>query len=243
MPLTRYANQKWIKVHKTPVSRDFLQIPNQEWMHVNKELTPYGLQLYLYLASNANGYELALSPQDARDQAGICRTSFYEYLRQLEKHGYLVWRHTNTYDFYTVARPIDERTDPDNHQSMIRFEDDSDSEQFGSNESAIQTFDPFTEQSDPDCELSNSDRDIVIYNKYTADNQIDNLTYNAGETPAPPASAADAASATIGKVVEIHIPDPTPSDRRKPKEKPKRFSFLDDDLFNSIDPETGEYIF
>ena len=195
MPLTHFANQKWIKVHKEPVTRDFLQISNQEWMKVNKELSPYGLQLYLYLAANANGYEFALSPQDAREQAGICRTSFYEYLRKLETHGYLVWRHTNTYDFYTVARPADERTDPDNHDPMIRFEDDPDSEQEQSKKSARQKVDPFPEQFDPDCELPYSPCDIVIDNKYNTHTEKDNSTDNAG-TPRTPASAADAASAS-----------------------------------------------
>ena len=99
MPYTTYANQKSIRIHKPAVTWDFLQIANSEWMTVNKQLGPYALQLYLYLAANADGFNLELSPQHAENDAGIRRTTFYEYMRKLEINGYLVWRHTNTYDF------------------------------------------------------------------------------------------------------------------------------------------------
>ena len=80
MPYTTYANQKSIRIHKPAVSRDFLQIDNKEWMAVNKQLGPYCLQLYLYLAANADGFNLELSPQHAENDAGIRRTTFYEYM-------------------------------------------------------------------------------------------------------------------------------------------------------------------
>ena len=42
MPKT-YPNQKWVQIHKTELKRDFLSIPNEEWMTANKTLKPYGL--------------------------------------------------------------------------------------------------------------------------------------------------------------------------------------------------------
>ncbi len=36
MPFTPYANQKTIRIHKPKVNRNFLQIPNEDWMSVNK---------------------------------------------------------------------------------------------------------------------------------------------------------------------------------------------------------------
>ena len=121
MPYTTYANQKSIRIHKPAVSRDFLQIDNKEWMAVNKQLGPYCLQLYLYLASNANGFNLELSPQAAENVAGITRTTFYKYLRLLEIHGYLVWQHSNGYAFYTVPQPEHLRTHPDEHDTKVDF--------------------------------------------------------------------------------------------------------------------------
>ena len=64
-------HQKWIRIHKPKVTDHFLQISHSEWMNANKTLTPFGLQLYLYLASNNNNYEFALSPADAEERAEL----------------------------------------------------------------------------------------------------------------------------------------------------------------------------
>ena len=121
MPFTTYANQKTVLIHKPAMNDDFLQIQNTDWMAVNKELGPYGLQLYLYLAANADGFNLELSPQAAENAAGITRTTFYKYLRLLEIHGYLVWQHSNGYNFYTVPQPEHMRTHPDEHNATVDF--------------------------------------------------------------------------------------------------------------------------
>lgn len=110
-----YENQKDICIHKPLVTKDFLQIANQEWMQANKTLSPYGLQLYLYLASKTNDYQFALSPAAAEEYVGIKSTTFHKYLRLLEIEGYLVWRKGNLYDFYTTPREPNERTHPDEH--------------------------------------------------------------------------------------------------------------------------------
>ena len=121
MAFSTYPNQKTVQIHKPAVHGDFLQIQNADWMEANKELGPYGLQLYLYLAANADGFSLELSPQAAENAAGITRTTFYKYLRLLEIHGYLVWHHTNGYDFYTVPQPEYMRTHPDEHDAKVEF--------------------------------------------------------------------------------------------------------------------------
>ena len=97
-------------------------------MNANKDLTPYGLQLYLYLASNMDGYEFGLSPEHAKEAAGISRTTFYEYLKLLEIKGYLVWRRGNVFDFYTSPRPKNERTHPEQRNGKIEFVDASSSD-------------------------------------------------------------------------------------------------------------------
>ena len=94
-------------------------------MAANKDLTPYGLQVYLYLAANADGYEFGLSPEHAKEVAGIARTTFYDYLKLLEIKGYLVWRRGNVFDFYTSPRPKNERTYPEQRNGKIEFVDAS----------------------------------------------------------------------------------------------------------------------
>ena len=92
-------------------------------MNANKTLTPFGLQLYLYLASNNDHYEFALSPADAEERAGIKSTSFHKYMRRLEEEGYLVWKHGNVFDFYTSPRDPKDRTHHDKHSDSIEFEE------------------------------------------------------------------------------------------------------------------------
>ena len=103
MPIT-VPNQKTVIIHKQKPDKDFLQIKNSHWMEVNKQLGPYALQLYLYLAKNADNYQFALSAQAAENEAGIRRTSFHKYLNLLIAEGYLVKRNGNTYDFYEVPQ-------------------------------------------------------------------------------------------------------------------------------------------
>ena len=95
-------NQKIIVIHKDKPDRDFLQIKNEHWMEVNKKYGPYALQIYLYLAKNASGYEMALSQAAAETEVGIKKTTFHKYLDLFIREGYLVKRNGNTYDFYEV---------------------------------------------------------------------------------------------------------------------------------------------
>ena len=177
-------------------------------MAVNKQLGPYGLQLYLYLAANADGYNLSLSPQNAENDAGIRRTTFYEYMRKLEIYGYLVWKHSNVFDFYTTARPADERTHPDKHQERIEFEENPPCESTVSNESAAQKPCSQDEMKNPSCAQVCSHRDIVIDNIYGTDNSTDNANIYKGETcqgTFPPPKE---------RIIRIPVPESRPVGRR-----------------------------
>lgn len=65
MPET-YPNQRMIKIHRERATSDFLGIKNENWMYASRDLGAHALRLYLYLAANANGYTLALSPAAIR---------------------------------------------------------------------------------------------------------------------------------------------------------------------------------
>lgn len=56
-------HQKIIHIHKESVDINFLTISKENWYNANKDLGPYGLALYLYLAGNKDGYNLALSQE------------------------------------------------------------------------------------------------------------------------------------------------------------------------------------
>lgn len=96
--------QKTVIIHKERPESNFIQISNEHWMEFNKAYGPYALQVYLYLAKNADGFNLALSQVAAENDAGIKRTTFHKYIDLLIREGYLVQRSGNTYDFYETPR-------------------------------------------------------------------------------------------------------------------------------------------
>lgn len=108
MPST-VANQKLVIIHRDMPKYDFLQIQNAHWMEFNKKYGPFALQVYLYLAKNADNYPLALSQVAAEKEAGIAKTTFHKYINLLIDEGYLVWKKGNVYDFYETPHKQEEK--------------------------------------------------------------------------------------------------------------------------------------
>ena len=122
MPPITYPNQRVVKIHREPVKTDFLGIKNENWQAASRDLGAIGLRLYLYLASNANNYTLALSPAAARAAIGIPRSTYSDQFAVLVDKGYLVPGAGNTYDFYEVPRPAT-RTQKDMTADGLEFEE------------------------------------------------------------------------------------------------------------------------
>ena len=62
--------------------------------------------LYLYLASNANGYVLALSPVAVRQAIGMARSTYHDQFHKLVDKGYLVPASGNTFEFYESPQSV-----------------------------------------------------------------------------------------------------------------------------------------
>ena len=105
MPNT-VPNQKVVHVNRQKCDKNFLQVSKDNWYAANKDLGPYGLQLYLYIAGNRDGFDFALSQEAAERDAGITKTTFHKYVQVLIEKGYLVPRkeNSNIYDFYEVPK-------------------------------------------------------------------------------------------------------------------------------------------
>ena len=60
--------------------------------------------LYIYFASNKDGYTSALSPAAIQMEIGMPRSTYHDQLRKLESKGYLVRPEEgkNVYHFYEV---------------------------------------------------------------------------------------------------------------------------------------------
>lgn len=202
-------------------------------MTANKTLSPYGLQLYLYLASNNNEYQFALSPAAAEEYAGIKSTTFHKYLRLLEIEGYLVWRQGNLFDFYTSPREPKDRTHPDEHFEGITFEEtisvprdeapisDGETSETASrsvtspDESPLSSRESVSSPSDKEIDNREIDKD-----RYTA---IDNI--DAGTPRAPAAPDADASVLPPRAERIVYIP-------AKPKRQPRPLSWDTDENGN-----------
>ena len=106
MPPITFPNQRTVKIHREPVKTDFLGIKNENWQAAARDLGAHGLRLYLYLASNANNFTLALSPAAARAAVGIPRSTYFDQFAILVDKHYLVPASGNTYDFYEVPQAV-----------------------------------------------------------------------------------------------------------------------------------------
>lgn len=99
MPTT-YPNQRLIKVNREKVTSDFLGIKNENWQAASRDLGAHALQLYLYIASNANNFTLALSPAAVTRDIGMARSTYHDQFHKLLNKGYLIPVNGNTYAFF-----------------------------------------------------------------------------------------------------------------------------------------------
>ena len=104
MPNT-VPNQRVVTIHRERAASDFLGIKNSSWQAAARDLGAQALMLYLYFASNANGFMLALSPAAIERTVGMPPSTYRDQFRKLINRGYLVQRgDSNIYDFYETAQ-------------------------------------------------------------------------------------------------------------------------------------------
>ena len=82
--------QKTVKIHRSQLGKNFLGINNDSWKTAARILTPPSFMLYIYFASNKDGFSLALSPKAIQQEIGMARSTFYDQITVLESLGYLV---------------------------------------------------------------------------------------------------------------------------------------------------------
>ena len=102
MPYT-FPNQRTVHIHREKAKTDFLGIKNENWMYVSRDLGAHALRLYLYLAANADGFNLALSPADIRQSIGMPTSTYRDQFLVLIDKGYLV-PNGSKYDFYELPQ-------------------------------------------------------------------------------------------------------------------------------------------
>ena len=110
MPAT-VPNQKVVHVHrdmpdKNKKEGNFLLIKNENLYAAYRNLNATALCLYLYLAGNKDGFDLAFSPKAIHNEMGLPESTCRDQFKVLVSKGYLVPRHetSNIYDFYEIPR-------------------------------------------------------------------------------------------------------------------------------------------
>lgn len=98
-------NQNIITIHRQYPKSDFLQIKNENWQNmIKKTKDTYALSLYLYFASNADNYNLAISPAAIENTIGMARATYYKKFDLLKRYGYIIEHGKNHFDFYEVPQ-------------------------------------------------------------------------------------------------------------------------------------------
>ena len=122
MPYT-VPNQRVVTVHRERATSDFLGIKNYNWQYAARDLGAHSLMLYLYLASNADGYNLALSPAAVRQAIGMALSTYHDQFVRLVDKGYLVPNSGNGYDFYELPQPRHENIQKSVTAAVLNFEE------------------------------------------------------------------------------------------------------------------------
>ena len=74
-------------------------------MAASRDLGAHALRLYLYLAANKDGFDLALSQAAATNAIGIPRSTYHDQFNVLKNKGYIVPVQGNIYAFYEKPQP------------------------------------------------------------------------------------------------------------------------------------------
>lgn len=117
-----YANQKVIEIEKAECTKEFLQVCNDDWMYAARTLNGNAFKIYLYLASNQNGYKLALSPKAIETALDVPKKSYTRAVSELEDSGYITFKTGNIYTFTTYPNGTRDKMSLDRGQNDYRVE-------------------------------------------------------------------------------------------------------------------------
>ena len=108
MPNT-VENQRRVLVHRDmPKEKEgnFLLIKKENLYAAYRDLNATALCLYLYLAGNKDGFDLAFSPKAIHSEMGLPESTCRDQFKVLVNKGYLVRKNENSniYDFYEIPK-------------------------------------------------------------------------------------------------------------------------------------------
>lgn len=105
MPET-VANQKVIHINRQKCDKNFVQISKENWYSAYRNLNATAFCLYLYLAGNRDGFDLAFSPKAVHEEMGMPISTCKDQVKLLIAKGYLVPKRegSNVFDFFEIPK-------------------------------------------------------------------------------------------------------------------------------------------
>ena len=105
MPYTS-PNQNTVRIHREPHNNNFLGINNDNWKYAARVLGAQAFLLYIYFASNKDGFVSALSPKAIHQEIGMPPSTYRDQKSKLESMGFLVPGNGNMLHFYEDPRRV-----------------------------------------------------------------------------------------------------------------------------------------
>lgn len=99
--MATYPNQKTVIVQKTPTEAEqvYCKFDKEGLFRAVQELTHNELKVYLYLASNKDGYRAGLSTADIAERTNANQRRVQSAVNGLIEKGYLIQLQNNEYLF------------------------------------------------------------------------------------------------------------------------------------------------
>ena len=159
--------------------------------------------LYMYLAANADGYNLALSPAAIRQAIAMPRSTYQDQFVKLIDRGYIVQESGNVYNFYETPQP--------SHTS---------------NQASITTQKTVDVLNFEECPLDVSCDDRAVPNVPTEDREINNRENPTNNTRINNNGLIVTDNVYIPKVKEIRIPVPKAESKKPLTPTPQKKEFI-----------------
>ena len=203
MPNITYPNQRVIKINRESAKSDFLGIKNENWQAAARDLGAHALMLYMYLAANADGFNLALSPVAVRPATGMPRSTYQDQFTKLMDKGYIVQESGNVFKFFEKPQPSYANIQPSittqKTVDVLNFEE---------------------------CPLDVSCDDRAAPNVPTEDIEINNREFETNNTRINNNGLIVTDNVYIPKVQEIRIPVPKAESKKQITPLPPKKEFI-----------------
>ncbi len=203
MPNITYPNQRVININREAAKSNFLGIKNENWQAAARDLGAHALMLYMYLAANADGYNLALSPAAIRQAIAMPRSTYQDQFVKLIDRGYIVQESGNVYKFFEKPQPS-----------------------HASNQASITTQKTVDGLNFEECPLDVSYDDRAAPNVPTEDIEINNNENPTNNTRINNNGLIVTDNVYIPKVKEIRIPVPKAESKKQITPLPPKKEFI-----------------